>query len=264
MRVDYNIFLLTLHGYSFCMRPWKNILIAILIFITSAGLLIVLTVVIPEDGDKICEDIEFVVSDYNEYRFINATNVETHLKNSGLYPVGKCRADISLADIEHKVEEMLMVKDAVCYFESDGNLCISVTQRIPLFRVKTVNNDYYVDTDRRKMPVSVRFTAYVPVVTGVVDEEFAKGGLYDFIEYISGNSRWASAFTQIYVYPDKRVELLPRVGDFVVKMGTLDRYERKLYKLDIFLKKVPRYVSWDKYSALNLEYVDQVVCTKRK
>lgn len=245
------------------MKLWKTILISLLTVTAAAAPVVVLAVFVPDKGNTVCGAMEFEVSDYDEYQFVNAAQVEAYLQGSGLNPVGKRRSDINLADIEQKVAEMVMVKDAVCYFDNNGNLRLSVTQRIPLFRVKTAAADYYIDIDRRHMPVSLRFTAYVPVVTGSVSEEFACGELYDFMEYIINDSRRASAFTQIHVYPDRKIELVPRVGDFIIKLGTTDRYAQKLRKLDIFLKKTPRYVAWDEYSVINLEYVDQVVCTRR-
>jgi cell division protein FtsQ len=124
--------------------------------------------------------------------------------------------------------------------------------------------DYYVDTDRKRMRTSIRFSAYVPVVTGYVDFEFASTELYDFIVYLQSESRWRSAFTQINICNGSEIELIPRVGDFVVRLGSLERYESILEKLDKFLSVLPKYHSWDKYSVINLEFRDQVVCTKRR
>lgn len=245
------------------MRLWKKIVILVLILLLAIGLPVVVSCLVPDRDDKVCADIEIIINDADSYNFVSEKNVRDYLASSGISPVDKKNGDISLVEIEQKLMKMSMVKDVACFFENNGNLCIKVNQRIPVFRVMDVNNDYYVDTDRRRMPTSVRYSAYVPVVTGNVDFSFAVNELYDFIVYLQNKNRWNSAFSQIYVYPNDRVELIPRVGSFVITMGTLDSYESKLKKLDLFLEKIPKYVGWDKYSEINLEYYNQVVCTKK-
>lgn len=246
------------------MKLWKKITILVLIIVLGIVLPVVLSCFVPEKVETVCAGIEIVIDDAGVYNFVSEKNVENYLTSSGLNPVGKKYGDISLIEMERKLSGMSMVKNVVCFFENNGTLCIKVTQRKPVFRVKDVNNDYYMDTDRQRMPTSIRYSAYVPVVTGNVDFSFAENDLYDFIVYLQNKSRWNAAFSQIYVYPDNRVELIPRVGDFVITMGTLDSYESKLKKLDLFLEKMPEYIGWNKYSEINLEYRNQVVCTKCK
>lgn len=231
-----------------------------MVAVTAVGLGVVMSVVVPDRGERVCEGVVCEVRDGDEYEFVSAEGIERYLKGSGLYPVGKRLGEIGLSEIEGKIGEMSMVKEARCYFDARGWLHVAVMQRVPLYRVKCTNGDYYVDRDRKRMPTSVRWTAYVPVVSGTVSEEFATGELFDFMCYVTGESRWASAFTQVCVYPDNSVELIPRVGNFVVVMGELDRYVQKLEKLDVFMDRVYRYKSWGEYSVINLEYRDQVVC----
>lgn len=245
------------------MKTWQRILVYTLLIVSALGIAGVIAFVVPPRGDRICEEIHLSVSDFDEYRFVTTAGIEQHLKSKGLYPIGMPLSEIDLSEIETSIGEISLIKEAVSYFDSQGNLNISVTQRVPLFRVKTANGDFYVDTDRKRMPTSRRYTAHVPLVTGNVDPEFATAELFDFMLYLSGESRWATAFTQVYVYPNNEVELVPRVGNFIIEMGDLSRYPQKLYKLDVFLDKIPKYKPWDAYSSINLKYKDQVVCTRR-
>ena len=242
------------------MNLWQKILFSVLITLFAVGMLIVLIFVVPSNGTQKCENIHLVVSDYDEFKFISDNDVRLQLQNSGVYPVGKLHSDINLTEIEESLLKLNMIKDVTCYFSNNGDVNVSVTQRVPLFRVMQGGSSYYIDNERKRMSTSIRFSAYVPVVTGNVNFDFASTNLYDFVVYLQSESRWRSAFTQINVTPDLKVELVPRVGDFIIKMGTLDRYESKLNKLDKFLKVLPKYHSWDKYSVINLEFKDQVVC----
>ena len=242
------------------MKLWHKILFSVLITLLVGGLVVVLAFVVPSNDTKKCENIHLSVTDYDDFKFISDNDVRLQLQNSGVYPVGKLHSDIDLTEMEASLLKLSMIKSVKCYFATNGDVNVAVTQRVPVFRVMEEGRSYYIDNERKRMSTSIKFSAYVPVVTGNVNFEFATTNLYDFIVYLQSESRWRSAFTQIYVYPDNKVELVPRVGDFIIKMGSLDRYEAKLKKLDKFLKVLPKYHSWDKYSVINLEFKDQVVC----
>ena len=242
------------------MKLWHKILFSVLITLLVGGLVVVLAFVVPSNDTKKCENIHLSVTDYDDFKFISENDVQVQLQNSGVYPVGKLHSDIDLTEMEVSLLKLNMIKSVKCYFATNGDVNVAVTQRVPVFRVMEEGRSYYIDNERKRMSTSIKFSAYVPIVTGNVNFEFATTNLYDFIVYLQSESRWRSAFTQIYVYPDNKIELVPRVGDFIVKMGSLDRYEAKLKKLDKFLKVLPKYHSWDKYSVINLEFRDQVVC----
>ncbi len=242
------------------MKVWHKILFSVLITMIVIGLVCVLLFIVPSSDTKKCENIHLVVSDYDDFKFISDKDVSAQLQNSGVYPVGKLHSEIDLTEMEQSLLKLNMIKSVKCYFATNGDVNVAVTQRVPVFRVMEGASSYYIDNERKRMSTSIKFSAYVPVVTGNVNFEFATTNLYDFVVYLQSESRWRSAFTQIYVYPDNKVDLVPRVGDFVVKMGSLERYESKLEKLDKFLKVLPKYHSWDKYSVINLEFKDQVVC----
>ena len=242
------------------MNLWHKILFSTLIATILIALCCVIAFVVPSTDSIKCENIHLVVSDYDDFKFISDADVRIQLQNSGVYPVGKVQSEIDLTEIEESLLKLNMIKSVKCYFSNNGDVNVSVTQRVPIFRVIDGGASYYIDNERKRMSTSIKFSAYVPVVTGNVNFQFATTNLYDFVVYLQSESRWRSAFTQIYVYPNNEVDLVPRVGDFVVKMGTLDRYESKLKKLDKFLDVLPKYHSWNKYSVINLEFRDQVVC----
>ncbi len=239
----------------------RNIVIVLAVVVMVAVLGIVMMLFVPDRNDVVCTAVNYEVSDSDQFQFVKEADLRSRLQAAGINPEGRTMGDIDLTAIEAHLLELNMVKDASASFSTNGMLNISVTQRVPKFRVKTPFADFYIDTDRKVMPTSIRSTAHVPVVTGSADEEFLKGGFFDFIDYIEGSSRWHSAFTQYVIAPDNKVTLVPRVGDFVIVMGHLDRYEAKLYKLEEFYGKVPEYFNWNVFSTVNLEFQDQVVCT---
>ena len=137
----------------------------------------------PPRGGQECAAVNVIVSDFDEYQFVTQKEVEGILKNFGDYPLGKRFDEINMTAIEQEVEKHPMVRRAVCYQTPSGGINVEVTQRIPVFRVMSSAESYYVDDRRETMPVTVRSSAYVPVVSGNVNKEFAVGELYDFVVY---------------------------------------------------------------------------------
>ncbi len=245
------------------MAIWKKVLIFAIGLISLGFIWFVLSVKAPNKQQQVCKDIIFTVSDYDKFQFISEKDIQRQLENANISPIDKARNEVDLSIMEMKLQEMNMVKKSCCYFTVDGNICVNVEQRVPLFRVKTTYDDYYIDSERNRMPTSLKFTAHVPIVTGIVKQEFAKNELYDFIKYIENSRQWTNMFTQIIVSPDNKVELVPRIGNFIIAMGELENYESKLKKLSVFYDKASDFYGGDKYYRVSLEFKDQVVCSKR-
>ena len=88
--------------------------------------------------------------------------------------------------------------------------------------------------------------------------------VYSFVDYINNDSFWSAQIDQIYVDKKDKIDLIPRVGNHVVHLGTFDNYKGKLRNLGAFYDKVLPEVGWNKYSVISLEFEDQIVCKKRK
>ncbi len=88
--------------------------------------------------------------------------------------------------------------------------------------------------------------------------------LYHFVNYIDGNDFWSAQIDQIYVDRKDEIDLIPRVGNHTVHLGTFDNYREKLRNLSAFYDKVLPEVGWNKYSVINLEFSDQIVCKRRQ
>ena len=74
---------------------------------------------------------------------------------------------------------------------------------------------------------------------------------------------WNDQIEQIYVNQNNDVELIPRVGEQVIMLGSFENFEEKLANLKLFYDQAVPKVGWDKYSIINLKYKDQIVCTKK-
>ena len=155
-----------------------------------------------------------------------------------------------------------MVRRAECYKTPDGTVYISIVQRTPVLRV-VGEDDYYVDDLRKTMPVSPNHAAYVPVFTGRVTKKMATGSIYDFAQYLNKDEFWGNQIDQININQVMKVELVPRVGNHIILLGSFDRFEQKLEKLRKFYLYGLNEIGWNAYSKIDLQYRDQVVCTRK-
>ena len=74
---------------------------------------------------------------------------------------------------------------------------------------------------------------------------------------------WNAMFTQAVVDSDGDFTLIPNIGMMRVRVGDGTRLAARLAKLrNFFTEGIPQ-TDWRRYSAIDLRFDDQVVCTKR-
>jgi cell division protein FtsQ len=69
---------------------------------------------------------------------------------------------------------------------------------------------------------------------------------------------------QIHVLATHEIDLIPRVGDHTVFLGSLRNFRRKLDNLRIFYEQGLNTVGWNKYRRINLDFDGQVIGIKRE
>lgn len=212
-------------------------------------------------NDVVCREVNINLLDGNKLQLISERDIALMLENSDLNPMGKSTHKIKSEDIENNISGNKMVKSVECYKTPAGAVFINIKQRCPKFRVVGMGS-YYMDEDRKVLPVSTNFAAYIPVVSGRVTVSMAAGELFDFVSYIRDDKFWDSQIEQIYVRDDKKIELVPRVGDAIILLGTLDKYESKLEKLRKLYVYGFSEIGWNRYKTIDLQFKNQIVCTK--
>lgn len=214
--------------------------------------------------NKLCESFEVVIADSNRVQFVLTRDIERLVKRHILHPVGKSFGDINTLAIRDTILTNQLVESAEVYTTPAGGIVAAIRQRQPVIRVITSQGrSYYVDQERRIMPVTPAFTVYVPVVTGAVTETMAREELYDFAMFLQRNADWDAWIEQIEVRSNDDVVLIPRAGDFSIVMGSLKDYPVKLSKFIRFVDQGLNVLGWNRYSEINLKYENQVVCTRK-
>jgi len=214
--------------------------------------------------EQLCTQFEIISVDDSESNLVDMVELEHHIDGKGLNPFGKPIKDINTYKIEQAILENKLVKNASVFVTGKGGIRAEIENRKPVLRV--INNkgdNYYIDKDGERVPLSKIFTADLPLATGAVNESFAKKDLLEFALFLSDDYFWNDQIEQIVVLPNEDIKLIPRVGRQEIILGKLDDYREKLNKLRVFYEKGLSETGWNRYSEINLKYNKQVVCTKR-
>lgn len=241
----------------------KRIFLSILLLAVAAYLIVAITAFSKKPEGMVCEDIELVSVDSTEAGFITKREILNLLSTNKQNPIGKNLDSINTIKMEQIIAGHPAIKRVDCFRTPSGKIGIDIEQRIPVLRVMASNgDDYFLDGEGSIIPAR-RNIAHLAVVTGRVNKEFASQQLYKLGLFLQENEFWNSQIEQINVVSGNNIELVPRVGDHLIYMGQLNGYEHKLERLKKFYQKVLNVVGWNKYSMINIEFSNQIVCTKR-
>ena len=69
---------------------------------------------------------------------------------------------------------------------------------------------------------------------------------------------------QIYFNKGKEAVIVPRIGNHIIELGTVDKLKDKLSSIKIFYTDGLSIVGWDKYNKLNIKISNKVICTKNE
>ena len=220
------------------------------------------------DEEERCTAVELTVEkDNGSSMFVDAGDIEKILKNANVYPKGMLMKDVDTEKIEETIRGNEFISKVECYKSANGKLCVKVEQRVPvIFVIPEGKDGYFVDAQGKIIPNRNSPTNLV-VASGNIDEKYASKELAEFGQFLQTDEFWNNQIEQIYVTKDRKgkrvVEIVPRVGDQIVYLGTLENYQKKLRKLRTFYDKAVGTVGWKKYARVNLEYDNQIICTKR-
>lgn len=242
----------------------KKILLTIVLLLITAYLLVAITAFNRKPAGATCTDIELVIKDTAYAGFVTTKEIAAILTKKKLNPVGKNMDEIRTAELEEALATQPLIDRVECYKTPSHKICVEVTQRIPILHViNSRGENYYLDNKGTVMPSDAKCTALVPLATGFIDKTFAVSGLYPFGMYLQNDPFWEAQIEQIHVLPDRSIELVPRVGDHIIYLGKAEDYERKLSRVKKFYRKALNKVGWNKYGRINVEFSNQIICTRR-
>ncbi|MFT3933279.1 MAG: cell division protein FtsQ/DivIB [Chitinophagaceae bacterium] len=174
--------------------------------------------------------------------------------------------------MESVLEQNTWVRDAEVFLDNNAVLRIVIKERIPVARIFTVNgNSFYIDSSGKHLPLSSRLAVKLPVYTNFpADKETLYGADSALMEqikkmspFIMENPFWMAQVGQIDITPDRTFEMMPVVGKHLIQFGDGTDYEAKFHRLFLFYQQVGAKAGLDKYAAINVQFDNQVVATRK-
>lgn len=167
---------------------------------------------------------------------------------------------LDLNRVESLLNDHDMIENAEVYLTLDGKLEAQVSQRKPIGRVMG-NSSFYLDKNGEIMPLSSFFSARVPLMFGFDGENVA--GAYAIVDYIRQDEFLTKHITGITRLKGGKYSLELREMDFDLYFGDSSNVALKFNNFKAFYKKAQKENKLDTYKKVNLQFGDQVVCTKK-
>lgn len=216
----------------------------------------------PDDSKLLCSQVKIDITDSQVDGFLNADEIKKMLKQKKLYPLGKPIASINCRDMEEALTASPFVDKVQCYKTQNGNISISLTQRLPIVRIMAENgSNYYLDNHGGVMG-KTKYTADIIIATGNISQKYAQGPLSKVANYIVHSDLWNHQIEQINVLDDGTMELVPRVGEHIIFIGDATEIEKKFDRLEKFYRHGLNKVGWNKYKYISVEFSNQIICKR--
>ena len=243
---------------------WKKTAIVAIDVILGIYLVLAITAFNnPDEQSDVCNEVKIDIKDTVVKGFLTANAIKAQLQNAKLYPLGDLMSDVNVRKIEELLHQNPFVETAQCYKTQTGRVYITLTQRIPVIRVKADNGeDYYVDNHGAIIP-DTQYDSDLVVATGHIQRKYAQKVLSAVGNFLLQEPLWRNQVEQVNVLADGSLELVPRVGDHIVYIGQPTGLHKKLSRLEKFYKYGLSQAGWNKYSYINVEFDNQIICKKR-
>lgn len=164
----------------------------------------------------------------------------------------------------NKVETLLnshdMIENAEVYLDLKGKLYARILQRKPLGRV-VGNSSFYLDKNGEIMPLSPFYSARVPLLFGFTGGNMAE--VYPLVRYIRNDNFLTQHITGVHRLYGGDFALEMRKLGFSVFFGKAENLDLKFNNFKAFYKKAQKDKKLDAYTKVDLQFGNQVVCTKK-
>jgi cell division protein FtsQ len=250
----------------------RKVLFAILWISIGGGMLTLLIAAIGKKNKELCSNYTIAIKSNQDNFFIDEKDITKLLSVAvGGDIKGKKISEINLRQLEQLLEDNVWISNAELWFDNRDVLHVLVLEREPVARIFTnTGTTFYIDSNEVRMPLSDKMSARVPVFTNFPDKQMlsAKDSLlmHDIKStalLIKHDPFWMSQVAQIDITDQQNFEMIPVVGNHIVRLGNGENMDKKFNRLMIFYKQVLNKRGFDVYSTVDVQYAGQVVGTKR-
>ena len=250
----------------------QKIILAAFWLAIGGGISVLLVAAIGRKNRETCKNYIIRIKGKQENLFIDQKDVMQLVAAATRGKLKEERiASIDLQGIEEYLEDDPWIEDAQLYFDNRDVLHITVREREPIARIfTTAGNSFYIDKNAIRIPLSDKLSTRVPVFTNFPEKRVLSSKdsllLLDVrhtAEFILNDPFWMVQTSQIDIVQQHNFEMIPTIGNHLVRLGNGENIEKKFHRLFVFYTQVLTKTGFDKYSLLDVEYAGQVIGTRR-
>lgn len=170
--------------------------------------------------------------------------------------------DINIIKTEEILHSNPFISASNVYIDLNGEINVTLSQKIPIARVKTSKEEFYLDKDGNKFPLSPDFSYPCMFVGGDIHADEYKN-IAKLCELISVNNLFKNHIIAIEKDNTNSYNFLLNIEGTYIEYGEIKNNRQKLTNLKEFYKQYLDYVGFDAYKKISLKYDNQIVATKR-
>ena len=265
---------------------YKKIVEIVLWVFGLSSIFFLLSFVNKKENDIKGRSINIKISDESELSFVSEEDVIEFLQKRKDTLINHSVHKSNFYEIEKSLNAHPAISKANIAVDINGDVRIKLEQRNPIVRIFNLQGEsFYIDAEKKLMPLSDNYAARVPVASGHIAEWYSLfypisideletdssltsisclDDIYRVAEYLQKDSAMGALIHQLYITKEGEIELYPAVGNHKILFGKGEDVEEKFKKLKIFYTEgLNSLNSWNNYSAINLKFRNQVICIKK-
>lgn len=248
-----------------------KVLMLLLWIALGTGILVITASAIGNKNEGRIDNISIIINGAQDQRFIDQKEIIQLLeKASGKSLKNQSIGTLDLTTLETQLQKNPWIQRAELFFDNSNTLQVKIQEATPVARVYDVSGrSFYISAQAGMLPLSDRLSARLPVFTGFPATVKAKEDsalvqeIITLSDFIANDPFWMSQIDQTDITPDRTFEMIPKLGNQVIRFGTVENYQEKFRKLLAFYRQVQTKTGWNKYSIIDLQFDRQVVAVKR-
>ncbi|MDQ6762960.1 MAG: cell division protein FtsQ/DivIB [Bacteroidota bacterium] len=251
-----------------------NKILAVIVWVLlCSGTVMLLVAAITKKNNEHCVKTVINISGVQNNFFIDKKDVlEILQKVNGGNLENKPIRNFDLASMEIALQKDKWIRKAELFFDNNDVLQVRVSEREPISRIFMESGaSFYMDSTLKRLPLSDKFSARLPVFTNFPTNVKAKtkkdSSLLRQIkvlsEYIANHAFWMAQVEQIDITQGETFTLIPKLGNQIIDFGSANNYKEKFENLLTFYKQLESKAGWNMYSVIDVKYKGQVIGVRR-
>ena len=170
------------------------------------------------------------------------------------------KSSVHVKALEFELNKIELVRKSDVFVDVNGTMVVNIQQRKPIARF--LNNKFYLDEDGLVMPKSKYYSARVPVIKGYTKTQDQLDLIYKISNYIKNDKFLSQSATEILIDSNSNFSIKLKGYSFKILIGQLNNLDLKIKNFKAFYINASTNQILNKYSVINLQFDNQVVCVK--